>query len=107
MKVLFVVANNSGIYSQLATSTRDARYIIVYDIDNLNSFNTVRDIFSLHGKDLYETLVNIVSRYNIPVIVLGFYDEAFLREIMNCRVDVFLALNRSRISDVIYSVGGG
>ena len=106
MKVLFIVANNNGIYSQLASAPQDARYIMVYDIDTLNSFNTVRDIFSLHGQDLYETVVDIVSRYNIPMIVLGFYDAAFLRELMGRKVDVFITMNSKRISDVIYRVGG-
>lgn len=68
MKVLFKVANNSGICLQFAGSLQDARYI---DIDTLNSFNTVRDIFSSHGKDLYETVVNTINRYNIPTIGFG------------------------------------
>ena len=107
MKVLFIAADSSGIYSHLANSPKDAQYIMVYDIDTLNSFNTVKDVFSLRGRDLYETVVDFIGRYNIPMVVLGFYDEAFLREMMRRKVDVFLALNYSRISDVIYRVGGG
>lgn len=70
MKVLFKVANNSGICLQFAGSLQDARYIDI-DIDTLNSFNTVRDILSSHGKDLYETVVNTINRYNIPTIGFG------------------------------------
>ncbi|NOZ92516.1 MAG: hypothetical protein GXO59_04520 [Dictyoglomi bacterium] len=105
MKVAFLVSDKNGIYSHLARSHRDVSFVAVYDIRMADRFNETLEFIPVYGS--YEKVIEIAKDGGIPVIAMSFLDEAFIKEVAAYGIGVFVSLDKERISDIIYSVGGG
>ena len=105
MRVGFLTADSAGIYSRLARSHDDVKFLVIYDIRTADKFNEMIDVVPVEGS--YEKIIKLAQDGSVPVVAMAFLDEVFIKEAAAYGLGVFVGLGKERISDIIYSVGGG
>ncbi len=105
MKVAFIVSSIQGIYSPLATTPYEEKYLIVYNINVTSRFNETIEATSLNRKTVSD-IVNMVLERGISAIALATLDEELIKMATSSGIGVYVASPGKRISDIIYALGG-
>jgi|GEM_PF-2457231 len=106
MRVMFLTSEDRGIYSRMSSGVCDIKYGLVYDIRGSNKFTDLLEVVPV-GEDIMDSIKSAIGKYGYTVVAIGFFDEHFVKSVMSEGIDVFIAPDRKRISDIIYIVGGG
>lgn len=106
MNVMFLTSEDRGIYSRMASGVSDIAYGMLYDIRDGGKFSSLLESVPMKGDNL-DAIKDAIKKYGYAVVAIGFFDEYFVKTVMSEGIDVFIALDRERISDIIYIVGGG